>query len=90
MQPTRKADTILVVEDEPEVRSYLELSLRCHGYTVRNTEDGEEALQFLNRRGDDVSLVLMDVSLRATQWEGKPIDGIELARLLKQSRTTAK
>jgi CheY-like chemotaxis protein len=28
--------------------------------------------------------VLLDVSLRGTQWEGRPIDGIELARLLKE------
>jgi CheY-like chemotaxis protein len=33
-------------------------------------------------------LVLMDVSLRATQWQGRPIDGIELARLLKQRTPT--
>jgi two-component system, NtrC family, response regulator AtoC len=52
---------ILIVEDEPEVRSYLELSLRCQGYIVHNTEDGEEALQFLEQQGDSISLVLLDV-----------------------------
>lgn len=61
MSSIKKPETILVVEDEPEVRSYLELSLRCQGYTVHNTEDGEEALQFLEHRGDSVSLVLLDV-----------------------------
>lgn len=60
--PTKKPESILIVEDEPEVRSYLELSLRCHGYTVHNVEDGEEALQFLDRHGDNgPSLVLLDV-----------------------------
>src|SRR5262249_55150661 len=61
MATTKRTDTILLVEDEPEVRSYLEMSLRCRGYKVQSTEDGEEALQFLDERGDDVSLVLMDV-----------------------------
>jgi CheY-like chemotaxis protein len=31
-----------------------------------------------------VALALLDVSLRGTYWEGRPIDGIELSRLLKQ------
>ena len=61
MQPNRKLETVLVVEDEPEVRSYLELSLRCHGYAVEKMEDGEEALQFLERGANNVSVVLLDV-----------------------------
>lgn len=58
---TKKLETILVVEDEPEVRNYLELSLRCHGYAVEKMEDGEEALQFLEHRANTISLVLLDV-----------------------------
>jgi CheY-like chemotaxis protein len=46
------------------------------------TENAEEILAAVEQ--GRVSLVLLDVSLRGTQWEGKPIDGLELARLLKQ------
>src|SRR5260370_20068002 len=54
-------ETIMVVEDEPEVRSFLELALRRHGYAVEKREDGEEALQFLDSAEDPISLVLLDV-----------------------------
>ncbi len=61
MRANSKNETILVVEDEPEVRSYLEVLLRCQGYNVQNTENGEEALEYLDNFGGNVSLVLMDV-----------------------------
>lgn len=57
--PAKK--TIMIVEDEPEVRSFLELALLRQGYSVRNSEDGVEALQFLEDGNEEVSLVLMDV-----------------------------
>src|SRR6266852_1440468 len=59
----RTQETIMVVEDEPEVRSFLEMSLRCHGYAVQKMEDGEEALEFLDRSDDLVSLLLLDVMM---------------------------
>ncbi|MGC8793988.1 MAG: sigma-54-dependent transcriptional regulator [Bryobacteraceae bacterium] len=54
--------TILVVEDEPEVRSYLEMALGCQGFQVETVEDGEEALARLESR-NGVSLVLLDILL---------------------------
>lgn len=61
MQSKKHLGTILVVEDEPEVRNYLELSLRCHGYSVEKVEDGEEALNYLDQNHSNVALVLLDV-----------------------------
>lgn len=61
MQSRNNVGTILVVEDEPEVRNYLELSLRCYGYSVDKVEDGEEALHYLERSHQKVALVLLDV-----------------------------
>ena len=46
--------TVLVGEDEAEVRSYLEMALQCQGYTVELAEDGEEVLTYLNRPGPPV------------------------------------
>lgn len=54
--------TILVVEDDPEVRSYLEMALGCQGYQVEAVEDGEEALARLDNR-NGISLVLLDILL---------------------------
>ena len=39
--------TILLGEDELEVRSYLEMALRCQGYSVEMAQDGEELLSCL-------------------------------------------
>ena len=54
--------TILVVEDEPEVRNYLEMALGCQGFQVETAEDGEEALARL-ASGNGICLVLLDMLL---------------------------
>jgi two-component system response regulator AtoC len=68
---------ILVTEDEPDVRNYLDLSLRCHGYEVEQAENGDEALKFLRRSDSRVSLVLLDIMMPFK-------DGIETLREIRQ------
>jgi two-component system response regulator AtoC len=76
----RKAnrERILVAEDEPDVRNYLELSLRCHGYDVEQAENGEEVLRLLNGSESGVSLVLLDIMMPFK-------DGIETLREIRVS-----
>jgi len=75
--------TILIVEDHPLVAKFYRMALeRAGGYACIVTEDADEILAAV--AGGGISLVLLDVSLRGTQLDGKPIDGIELAKLLKQ------
>src|SRR5215813_1599124 len=52
---------IIVAEDEPEVRSYLEMALRCQGYMVELAQDGEEALRLLRSLNGQVGAILLDV-----------------------------
>src|SRR5579885_2040626 len=59
MRPDRNG-TVLLAEDEPEVRSYLEMALRCHGYHIETAQDGEEVLAYL-QSGASVSAVLLDI-----------------------------
>ena len=40
MHDEKRIDRVLIVEDEPEVREYLSLSLRCRGYEVEQVENG--------------------------------------------------
>jgi len=40
-------NTILVIEDEPSVMSYIRLALERHGFHVTSTETGVEALELL-------------------------------------------
>jgi two-component system response regulator AtoC len=54
--------TILVAEDEPELRNYLGLALTCHGYHVEFAQNGEEVLTYLaSARQPDISLLLLDI-----------------------------
>ena len=52
--------TVLVVDDEPDVRQYLSAILEDAGFDVLNAEDGETALEIIrDRRPDFISLDLM-------------------------------
>ncbi len=52
---------ILIVDDEPQVRRVMKLTLAASGYTVVEARDGEEALQVLRAEKPDV--VLLDVNM---------------------------
>ncbi len=52
--------TILLVEDEAMVRAVAERALTRHGYTVLSAENGEAALELLEREGP-VDLMISDV-----------------------------
>jgi two-component system cell cycle sensor histidine kinase/response regulator CckA len=52
--------TVLLVEDEPMVRSVAERALTRHGYTVITADNGEDALEVL-ARGEDIALLISDV-----------------------------
>jgi two-component system KDP operon response regulator KdpE len=69
---------ILVVDDEPQIRRFLEISLRSQGYLVDEAATGREGLERLATRGAD--LVVLDLGL-------PDVDGHEvLAELRRWSR----
>ncbi len=53
--------TILIVDDEKNIRSTLSRSLRLEGYATLEAQDGVEALATL--ASDDVDLMLLDVQM---------------------------
>src|SRR5215469_9348049 len=63
MTGTNGNSTILLGEDDLEVRSYLETALKCQGYSVEIAEDGDEVVSALQRRRVPVSAVILDVIL---------------------------
>src|SRR6476646_5065469 len=71
VRPTGKS--ILVADDDLEVRSYFETILKLQGYDVLLADSGEEALRRLEDGKPEVSLALLDVMM-----PGK--DGIETAK----------
>ena len=67
-------ETILVVEDEEDIRELLKYNLEKEGYQVFGAATGEEALQAVRRRRPD--LILLDLML-------PDIDGLEVCRRIK-------
>ncbi len=73
---------VLVVEDDVHnatlFRKILEKRL---GARVTVTEDPAEVLEHI--RSGNVSLVVLDVALRNSVWQGKPVGGVEICRLIR-------
>lgn len=75
MQQNNSGHTILVGEDEPEVRAYLKMALKCLGYSVELAEDGEEVLNCLRSNVSEYSAVLLDLMMPHR-------DGIEVLEVI--------
>jgi DNA-binding NtrC family response regulator len=61
MKTVKNGRRILLGEDDLEVRSYLEMALKCQGYTVELAQDGEEVLQCLQENPAGISAILLDI-----------------------------
>jgi two-component system, OmpR family, alkaline phosphatase synthesis response regulator PhoP len=73
---TGKAQTVLVVEDEASIASFVSLYLKNAGYAVKTAATGAEALQ--QAGSGDLALIILDLML-------PDVDGIEVCRRLRKS-----
>ncbi|TXH65551.1 MAG: response regulator, partial [Lysobacteraceae bacterium] len=55
---TTLSPSILVIDDEPQIRKFLDISLRAQGYAVHQAVNGETGLAALATQG--VDLVILD------------------------------
>lgn len=75
--PWKGSGTILLVEDEDQVRFIAKALLKNFGFTVLEAVNGKEALELYQRKSIDITLVMTDM--------GMPImDGYELFYELKK------
>ncbi|MGY2360932.1 EAL domain-containing response regulator [Pseudomonas azotoformans] len=72
--------TLLIVDDEPQVRKLLETLLHHEGYQTVSASSGEEALQVVAQQPPD--LILLDIMMPG-------MDGYEVASQLKSDDATA-
>ena len=72
--------TLLIVDDEPQVRKLLETLLHHEGYQTVSASSGEEALQVVAQQAPD--LILLDIMMPG-------MDGYEVASQLKSDDVTA-
>jgi signal transduction histidine kinase/ActR/RegA family two-component response regulator len=59
--PARRFETVLLVEDEEEVRELASDFLTSAGYRVITAQDGAEALKIAERLGETIHLLVTDV-----------------------------
>ncbi|CZR99032.1 Transcriptional regulatory protein YycF [Clostridioides difficile] len=69
-------NTILVVDDEKEIRDLIEIYLLNSGYSVIKAEDGEEAIEILKK--ENIHLMVLDIMM-------PKMDGIEVCRRVRES-----
>lgn len=79
----RGSETILLVEDDELVRSYVEGQLKSLGYTVLAVENGSQALKIVAAR-EDIDLLFTDVVMPGG------LNGPQLAQEAKKFRTALK
>ncbi|KQL54159.1 DNA-binding response regulator [Heyndrickxia shackletonii] len=68
-------ETILVVDDEKEIRDFITIYLRNEGYEVLQARDGEEGLELL--KTNEVHLILLDIMM-------PKIDGIHMCMKVRE------
>ena len=73
--PATRSDSVLVVEDEASIASFVSLYLRNAGYSIFTAANGAQALAQVARRHP--SLIVLDLML-------PDIDGIEVCRRVRQ------
>jgi PAS domain S-box-containing protein len=59
----RGAETILIVDDEPDIIDIGQNTLEQFGYTVLTARNGEEAVDLYTRQGDRIDLVILDLGM---------------------------
>ena len=70
---------ILVVDDDPQIRSVLRIALRQAGMTATEAGDGKEGL--IKARSDRFDLIVLDIGL-------PQMDGLEVCRRLRLDNQT--
>jgi len=60
-RPATGSETVLLVEDEEEVRALAREVLQRQGYTVLEAADGGHALQVYEKEGERIDVILTDV-----------------------------
>jgi two-component system KDP operon response regulator KdpE len=74
------AGRILVVDDDPQIRRVMRVTLIAQGYEVNDARSGEEALEKLRREA--VDLVLLDMNMPG-------LGGVETCRLIRADSEVA-
>ena len=76
-----KKETLLIVEDEADIREHISFNLEMSGYEVIKAADGEEGITLARRHQPD--LIVLDIMLPGT-------DGLKVCRQLRSEAAPRK
>ena len=76
----KKAYTILIIEDEPDISELIEYSLIQFGYSIIVSDNGEKGIEVTRKHSPD--LILLDLMLPG-------INGIDVCRILKNDKESS-
>jgi two-component system, cell cycle response regulator DivK len=88
--PTNKVlmKTVLIVEDDLiNARVFSKILTKRGGLDVKHTENVEEVMRIA--ASGEADIILMDVSLSRSVYQGKSVDGIKITQMLKSDPQTA-
>jgi PAS domain S-box-containing protein len=81
--PRGHGETVLVVEDEPQVLGVCKAMLEHLGYQVLTAPTGSQALELYDQHGEEIALVLADMMM-------PQMGGVELYHVLRSRNPEAK
>jgi len=76
-------ESVLIVDDEPDVLSYVKDTLDSHGYKTFATDNPVYAQELFHEMSDQIDLVITDMIMPL-------LNGVELSRQLKTIKGTIK
>lgn len=74
---------IMAVDDDPRIREVLEMLFAMEGIDIAVASGGEEAIKILEREGDNIDLLLLDIMMPR-------MDGWDVVKALKDRGWTNK
>ncbi len=79
--------TVLIVDDIINRRVFTKILTKRGSFEVKDTENVDEVMKIVT--AGEAGIILMDVSLSNSVYQGKSVDGIEITQMLKADPETA-
>ena len=74
---------ILIIENDAMLHEFYKILFKRLGYSCIISENGEEIINHIT--GGNINLLIVDLNLKNTFLNSKAIDGVALARYVKQN-----
>jgi CheY-like chemotaxis protein len=81
--PHHRSVTILIVEDNADLRELLQRALERHGFSVHSAADSAEALRWSEQEEGNIEILISDIVMPG-------LNGLELAKQIRAARAETK